>query len=481
METFVFIHGSSAGQCSLSFDPTSNKLCSEIGKYYFEGRDNRILMDFDGAAMFAELFRSSDNQIFCLYSYVINTCLGPAPDLRAGNYFALTIAVKGNYCKETSKVYKLLVNAYNQIICGRVIEDTLLHAGKTYRHVYKVPQLQNIEKNISGPLGKVLEFFNRDCEPFCSILPSSARFPLPWNGGSLTTKNGNNVVRLPWNGISFHPDECDSREAISHLLTDGRIIVHEKAERYAERLQRLINEKQQIALQVNSLQQQLESAKRQYEQQKESAVAARKNAAEMERLKVENRQLQERLDKYDNLIDQLSKYQRTTQSKITNVARNFQTAATQSSKNTRWLKSIVLMLILLISIVCLVLNICFFRSMPSSGETSGRQNTEKNDTNEIIHNSGDTSIVEELHPTAPENANKSTPNFGLSVMDNDGKIITKVSPGQLIRAKVNMPQENCRFHFLNCHQKGDDSNPIWIIIDTADASSNVIINYKLWS
>ena len=454
METFVFIHGSSAGQCSLSFDPTSNRLCSEIGKYYFEGRDNRILMDFDGAAVFAELFRSSDNQIFCLYSYVINTCLGPAPDLRAGNYFALTIAVKGNYCKETSKVYKLLVNAYNQIICGRVIEDTLLHAGKTYRHVYKVSQLQNIEKNISGPLGKVLEFFNRDCEPFCSILPSSACFPLPWNGGSLTTKNGNNVVRLPWNGISFHPDECDSREAISHLLTDGRIIVHEKAERYAERLQRLINEKQQIALQVNSLQQQLESAKRQYEQQKVSAVAARKNAAEMERLKVENRQLQERLDKYDNLIDQLSKYQRTTQSKITNVARNFQTAATQSSKNTRWLKSIVLMLILLISIVCLVLNICFFRSMPSSGETSGRQTTKT---------------------VAPPPA--ASPDFGLSVKDETGQKITTVSPGQRIKATVAKPQANYEFHCWNCKKDGTDTNSIWIVIDSVETDTTAVVSY----
>ena len=224
METFIFIHGSSAGQCSLTIDAASAKLCDEIGRYYFEGRENRQMMGIEGAAMFAELYRSSNNQTYCLYSYVINACLGPAPDLRAGNYFALTIALKGGYCKETGKVYNLLSTAYKQIFSGRVIEDSMSYGGKTYRYVYKVPQLQSIAKSIGKPLGQILEFFNRDCEPYCTPLSTSSHLPLPWNGGPLTAKKGNNVVRLPWNGISIHPDECDSSEAISHLLSDGRIV-----------------------------------------------------------------------------------------------------------------------------------------------------------------------------------------------------------------------------------------------------------------
>lgn len=495
METFIFIHGSAAGQCSLTIDPSSAQLCGEIGKYYFEGRENRQLMDVENASMFVELYRSSKGQTWCLYSYVINACFGPAPDLRAGNYFALTIALNGRYCKDARRVYNLLSNAYKQIISDRIIEDTLTYSGKTYHDVYKVPQLQNIGAAIDKPLGQALEYFGRDCEPYCTPLPSTVRLPLPWNGGVLTVKNGNKVERLPWNGISIHPDECDSTEAISHLLADGRIIVHEKAERYAERLQRLMNERQQLASQVNTLQQQLESYKRQYEQQKTSAAAASKNAAETERLKAENRRLQERLDKYDNIIGQLSKYQRTTQTNITNATRDFQAAATQPPKKTRWLRSIVLMLILLISIACLVLNICFFRSMPSSGETSGRQaidtNVIKTDSIETAHTSFDTiqiaerqnatslSMLEiygsETTPAAKPSTVK--PDFGLSIKDEAGNEITTVSPGQRIKATVTNPKAQCRFHFLNCHKEGNDDNPIWIIIDTAKTGSVAIVSY----
>ena len=507
METFIFIHGSSAGQCSLTVNAASSKLCDEIGRYYFEGRENRQMMGIEGAAMFAELFRSSNNQTYCLYSYVINACLGPAPDLRAGNYFALTIALNGRYCKEAGKVFNLLSNAYKQIISGRIIEDTLSHGGKTYRYVYKVPQLQSIGSEIATPLGLALDFFNRDCEPYCISLPPSIHLPLPWNGGSLTVKKGNNVVRLPWNGIGVHPDECDSREAISHLLSDGRIVVHEKAEKYADRLLRIMNEKKQLASQVESLQQQLETVKHQHAQQVASAAAANKAAtmAETDRLKKENRNLQDKLDTYNGLIDQLAKYQRTTQNNITHAVRDFNTEASRPKTWTRWLKAVVLMLILLISITCLIFNICFFRNMPPCGNTPPRQEHPK-DTSSILDDpnqtvikpnetpvgtvsstSGNTSTanttsssyLDKYSSTGSSSATKTAQknvNYGLRILDEDGKEIEKVKPGQRIKAIVSQIREGCDFHFWHCNKEGNDTNPIWVRVDST-ASGSITVSY----
>ncbi len=456
------------------------------------------MMGIEGAAMFAELYRSSNNQTYCLYSYVINACLGPAPDLRAGNYFALTIALKGGYCKETGKVYNLLSTAYKQIFSGRVIEDSMSYGGKTYRYVYKVPQLQSIAKSIEKPLGQILEFFNRDCEPYCTPLSTSSHLPLPWNGGPLTAKKGNNVVRLPWNGISIHPDECDSSEAISHLLSDGRIVVHEKAEKYADHLRRIMNEKQQLASQVDSLQQQLETVKQQHAQQVASAAAANKAAAlaETDRLKKENRILQDKLDTYNGLIDQLSKYQRATQNNITHAVRDFNTEASRPKTWTRWLKAVMLMLILLISIVCLIFNILFFRNMPQRGNTPPRQEqpiaatTDSVDTTQLgvavnptsenpdATNTTTSSFLSDYGTNGSSSATKTAqkPDYGLKVLDENGKEITTVTPGQRIKAKVFITKAGCDFHFWNCKKDGSDLNPIWVKVDST-ASGTVIVSY----
>lgn len=498
METFIFIHGSSAGQCSLTIDAASAKLCDEIGRYYFEGRENRQMMGIEGAAMFAELYQSSNNQTYCLYSYVINACLGPAPDLRAGNYFALTIALKGGYCKETGKVYNLLSTAYKQIFSGRIIEDSMSYGGKTYRYVYKVPQLQSIAKSIEKPLGQILEFFNRDCEPYCTPLSTSTHLPLPWNGGPLTAKKGNNVVRLPWNGIGVHPDECDSREAISHLLSDGRIVVHEKAEKYADRLRRIMNEKQQLASQVDSLQQQLETVKQQHAQQVASAAAANKAAAlaETDRLKKENRILQDKLDTYNGLINQLSKYQRATQNNITHAVRDFNTEASRPKTWTRWLKAVMLMLILLISIVCLIFNILFFRNMPQRGNTPPRQEqpiaatTDSVDTTQLgvavnptsenpdATNTTTSSFLSDYGTNGSSSATETAqkPDYGLKILDENSNEITTVMPGQRIKAKVSNIKDGCNFHFSQCKKDGNEVNPIWVKVDST-ASGRVIVSY----
>ncbi len=204
MERYIFIHGSASGQSSLPLSEASAQICNEIGNWYFEGRENRKIGTNAVRSMFVELYKGIDNKRYCLYSFVLNECFGPAPEPRPGQYFAVTIALRESYCIQPSSIYNILSSAFDQLIRNKIIADKMVVNGKTYTNVYTIGQFKDKSAELIDFQNKIATFFDRDCLQLCKTLPSTTNLPQPWNGKPMTKMAQNRVERLPWNGETIH-------------------------------------------------------------------------------------------------------------------------------------------------------------------------------------------------------------------------------------------------------------------------------------
>lgn len=471
MERFIFIHGSASGQSSLPFSAASSRLCSEVGNWYFEGRENRIIGTSAPRSMFVELYKATDGKRYCLYSLVHNECFGPAPEPRPGQYFAVTIALQESYCIHPSSIHTILSGAYNQLIRNKIIADKVVISGKEYHNVYTIGQFKDKSAELIDFQNKISTFFDRDCLQLCKPLPASTNLPLPWNGKPMTRMVQNRAERLPWNGETIHPTECDSVASTEKLWKDGRIYISEEAPLVTAHIQKLQEEKSQLEAKNKALQSKVDNPAPNPKDKKEIASLQaeterlRKDAeranSEKERLQKENQDL---VATFDGLSQLINKYKGTTGKQLGMIDKQLYGENRSGKGWKRWITVPLLLLVLIFTLISLVLNIYFFRNFSSSIDEANSQK-ERIDTLEqkvefVNRNLGNTTSFGTFstpteEPQAPvtsepktsiltEVSNQSSvapatepvkkPDYGLTITDEQGKEVETVRVGQIIKA-----------------------------------------------
>lgn len=480
MEKFVFIHGSASGQSSLPLNAISSRICGEVGKWYFEGRESRILGVPSTCSMVVELFTGSNGKHYCMYSYVHNECYGPAPDLRPGQYFAVTIALQEYYCMHPSSVFSILSGAYSQLIRNKIIAENANNNGKEYKGVYQIGQFKEREAYLVDFMNKISSFFERDCSAFCKELPKSANLPLPWNGKPITKVINNRVERIPWNGDSVHPVECDSQVIMEKLWKDGRLYISDETPLANDRINQLLIENQKLEQRAKALQEKIDNPV--VDAKTKQEIAALK--AEIERRKKEADQLMSTnskleqdnknlLDTYDGLAQVLNKYKSITSRQLSSLNMNAASEVSETKSWRRWIKAVALSLILVFSLISLLFNIHFFRSLsPDNGEREKKVEL----TDSIAP--GDTTLqvqgVSEPEDYTPAGH---APDYGLKVTDESGRLISSVYPGQKIRAKVSKAEKNLSFTAHGVTESSVSNDAAEFTVTTDPGINKVTISY----
>lgn len=513
MERFIFIHGSASGQSSLPFSAASSRLCSEVGKWYFEGRENRIIGTTAPRSMFVELYKATEGNRYCLYSLVHNECFGPAPEPRPGQYFAVTIALQESYCIHPSSIYTILSGAYNQLIRNKIIADKVVISGKEYHNVYTIGQFKDKSAELIDFQNKISTFFDRDCLQLCKPLPASTNLPLPWNGNPMTRMVQNRAERLPWNGETIHPTECDSVASTEKLWKEGRIYVSEEAPLLTAHIQKLQEEKSQLEAKNKALQSKVDNPAPNPKDKKEiSSLQAeterlRKDAeranSEKERLQKENRDL---VATFDGLSQLINKYKGTTGKQLGIIDKQLYEENRNGNGWKRWTTAPLLLIVLILTLIILVLNICFFRNISSSIDEVNSQNERigalEQKVEFVNRNLGNTtsfgtfSTSSEKSPSSvtPEpktsilteatNQSRITPatepvkkpDYGLTITDEQGGKIKTVRFGQIIKAHArnSAPSLDWKFDGVEKINKSD-VNPIFLKV--VKQTGSVTIGY----
>lgn len=489
MERYIFIHGSASGQSSLPFSEASAKICKEIGNWYFEGRENRIIGTSSPRSMFVELFKGSDGKRYCLYSFVHNECYGPAPEPRPGQYFAVTIALQESYCIHSSSIYTIFSGAYNQLIRNKIIADKIVINNKEYHNVYTIGQFKEKSAELIDFQNKIASFFDRDCLQLCRHLPSTTNLPLPWNGKPMTQIVQNRAERIPWNGETIHPSECDSIASAEKLWNNGRIYVSEEAPLASDTIQKIREEKKQLEANNKVLQAKVDNPapnpkdKKEISSLKSEVESLRKEAdraiSEKDKLQRDNQEL---TSTFDGLSQLISKYKGATGKQLLLIDKQLSHDAIDSKGWKKWIKTIGLLLVFVFTLVSLVLNIRFFRNFSSINDEIKTLNERIDSIGQKVDfigrnlcnttsfgtlpisketvQSGADSLEQSPSKTAlPSTEQKQ--DYGLIITDEEGNPIKKVYPDQTIKAHAKNPAQGSGWKLDGVEKTNkNDVNPI---------------------
>lgn len=444
MKKFIFIHGSASGQSELPLGTESSQLCSEISEWYFKGRANRVIGTSVPFPMFVELYIGMDGKRYCLYSFVLNECHGPADyrdgHYRDGQYFAVTIALQDYYCLRPSSIYSLLKGAYDHFIRNKIIDDKVAVNGKEYLNVYKISQFKEKEKELVVFQKNISDLFDKNCQQFCKELPKKTSLPMPWNGTKIVKMVNGKAEALPWNGETIHLEECDSGASGDKLFRDGRIYISDEAPRLSAVVEELQSKNNNLQRQNENLQRQNEGLQYQVDHPKQNPKDKQKietltgkvdtleqkvNDAKTlnEQLKRENDDLVGTLNGISGL---LAKQKENIDKQIGNINNEISQKASNSNGWKRWIKEILLIVVLLLTMVCLVLNVCFFRSGPSNFDKINSQIDSicvKVDVlDNYVRSLNQAGEYRAITGISTENSEGETPDYGLTVSDSIGNL-----------------------------------------------------------
>lgn len=502
MERYIFIHGSASGQSALSLSRESDNLCTEISKWYFEKRESRVKGLTVPCAMFVELYQANNHKRYCLYSFVCNECFGPEPYLRPGQYFAATIALQDSYCTCPSRIYDLLSSAYSQLIRNKIIADRVISGGKEYRNVYKIGQFRDQSEYLTDFLNKISVFFDEDCLNFCQPLPKSINLPLPWNGQSMVRMVQNRPEVLPWNGEIIHSKECDAITSAEKLWRDGRVYVSGDASLMADSVQILQKKNAELEKKIEGLEYKVNNPAPNPKDKKDIANLQAENAQLKNNLKKANdekegleKENEELITTFEGLSQLISKQKAKTNKQLGRINNQFSDETHNSKGWKHWIKVPLLLFIFLLTLANLFFNIWFFRNSSSNiGESgqvkdsvkveeqcSGSQELCQDSIVEVTSNQGDAKGSDTMSTTTGENNGAiarpiQSPNYGLTITDEQGNQISSVSKGQVIKAKVSNPGNGLDWKTAGVEKvNSSDVNPI--LLRVVNESGSITIGY----
>ena len=350
MDGFVFLHGSSAGQSV--FVPTNapTSICHDIANKYFKGRDGRQAESSAKVALFVDLYKNTDQNIYCIYSFVNNECLGS--DGRDGQYFALSIACKNVYI-HPEDIYHMLSDAYSEILKTKRI--LILNNQKIQ---YVIPQFENEKELITNVL-RIVE------DAFYSL---SNRL-----GKTIIDNNCRVADYVLWKGLKVNLDICNSSNTFENLCKFGRIYISEEYESLSQQIDNLKNQIKKLEETNRNLKQ--DNEKKQYSEKSKTQneierlnLQIEKKDTEIETLSSENTRYKEtieivrkELDKYENISKSIHKNIGGKQPEL------------QSKSNNEILKICLLFFILILSLLSALLNLGFFRNLSSPTEESDKK------------------------------------------------------------------------------------------------------------
>lgn len=357
MERVVFIHGSSVGKSALipTDDVVTKSICNDIADKYFGGRILRQKESATKLGLFVDLYKSAQGDIYCVYSFVNNSCRGAASSDdskgRDGQYFAISILCKKAYVSP-EELYGMLHSAYTQMFkTGKVI--TTNRGGEDQ---YVIPQFEEQKEYLVQLLNKVGGFFDKV------------------SGGIGKDLNPNSKAANydSWSGVKVNLDICNSTETYKQLCTTGRVYISEEYESSSKRIEALETEIQKLKTEKNNVENRLADTAR-IEKSKvrdeieELTKQVQQKDSEVQKLKTENEDykgvintVRNELEKYAKVGKDITK----TQEKETHY---------QSKSNKDLLKLCLLFLILLLTILIGLMNYAFFRDFSPSPEPEIKQ------------------------------------------------------------------------------------------------------------
>lgn len=476
MEKFIFIHGSASGQSTLPCNQASSRLCEEVSKWYFEGRDNRVTGTSVPRPMFVEFFKASDGKRYSLYSFVINECYGPEPGYRPGQYFAITIALQDYYCSQPSGIYTILAAAYDQLIRNKIIADKVVANGKEYDYVYKIRQFREKESELVSFQKQISDFFDKDCSQHCKHLPQSCNFPLAWNGETI------------------HLTECDSDAYVKRLMNDGRVYISDKAPLLSDIVQDLRNEITKLNGQIAKLKsasnpkdkKEIDELKKKIDELSNQVVMLHQQNSQLalnnKQLQDENEKLKDLFKNFSNLIAQYNK-----ENSIKIPEKNINGGADENIKRKFWESWWIKPVMIVIFILILISLFAFSRNASTSIKGLNSQIVELDrhfDTltakleNVCINVTSTDLIQTEDSVTTPEQPkdDKEELYFGLTNTDQNGTVLKSVYPGQIIFAKVTKPNDGFGFTCDGVDRTNPkDQNPISLKVQ--EGVTSITIGY----
>lgn len=341
MEHYAFIHGSSEGQSTIIPPGCPSTICSALANKYFQGRVPRQKQSAAQISLFIDLFRSATNDIFCAYSFVNNDCLGSKG--RDGQYLAITVLCKG-YFAYPEAIYAMLQSAYNQMFAtGKILSKT--QEGKDQ---YVIAQFSEREDYLIALLEKINNAFSN----ISSGQVRSLSMPIA------------EADYDSWEGVKVNLSNSNSLSTFNDLCKYGRVYVSTEYESPFQIIKKLEER-------IHSL----ESEKSELEKRIASAKHAEKSKAkeEIDSLNAQLKQSDDTIsclrmenEKYHASMDivrgELEKYAKASKP-MTNVREQKEHYKDNSKKDLR--KNLLLWLILLLTIICSILQFCFFRNSSS--------------------------------------------------------------------------------------------------------------------
>ena len=353
MERFAFIHGSSVGQSTFLPKDAPSSICNDIADKYFKGRIPRQKESYTEKALFVDLYKSTNGELYCVYSFVNNYCRGA--NEREGQYFALSILSKGVYLYPED-IYRMLSAAYEQMFNTNKILG--LANGEVQ---YRISQFSEQEEYLSAFLERVITILDNKIGNLGKVME-----------GKYRTADYDS-----WHGVKTSLDVCNSLASYNDLYEIGRLYISDSYESPSVKNKSLEDDIKKLKKDRADLEERIAKMMKTADSKARDEIAKLREEIKAQEAEIQSSKSQ--LDEYEDTIDivrkQLDKYAKLGK-KISDAQETRSKYEVKGKKDI--VHTILLVIIMLLTLALGVMNFCFFRNFsPSPKEETKGEITQK--------------------------------------------------------------------------------------------------------
>ncbi len=356
MKGVAFIHGSSVGQSTFIPADAPQEICQDLAGKYFRGRVGRSKESGVQLALFVDLYKSPANEIYCVYSFLNNDCLGAKVGDerkgRDGQYFAISVMCKDVYFYP-DMIYQMLYSAYSQMVETKKILSVNRNDDKEQ---YLVRQFDEQAEYLSAFLRLIEENFDR----------------ITAGGGIHIDKNACAANYDSWHGQQVSIDDCNSWSAYRSLCTTGRLYVSEKYESYVNKCQSLLTANAGLHKRVRELEAEL-AARKPAPPTPPPSPTIKELQRQIDGLQQDNNDYKAAMSTISAVVEKRSKAPRASRP-------TFQEKVVPSVSDgfTSGVKNHLLWVILLLTIFTCILSLCILRKTNTAEDKGANQPVSQN-------------------------------------------------------------------------------------------------------
>lgn len=349
----AFIHGSSVGQSTFLPKDAPSSICNDIADKYFKGRIPRQKESDTEKALFVDLYKSTNGELYCVYSFVNNYCRGA--NEREGQYFALSILSKGVYLYPED-IYRMLSAAYEQMFNTNKILG--LANGEVQ---YRISQFSEQEEYLSAFLERVITILDNKIGNLGKVME-----------GKYRTADYDS-----WRGVKTSLDVCNSLASYNDLYEIGRLYISDSYESPSVKNKSLEDDIKKLKKERADLEERIAKMMKTADSKARDEIDKLQKVINEQEVEIKSSKSQ--LEEYEATIDivhrQLDKYAKYGQ-KISNAQEKKLQYEEKDKKDI--LKICLLFIVMFLTIVNGVLSYCFFRDFSPTLKKETKSEIEKN-------------------------------------------------------------------------------------------------------